>query len=98
MNSVTRTLSVVSATFVLVLAGASASFADAPTTWEDGPTTDFLYYLTLLVAIPAGLFVVVSLFGLLTAPQELRPAGAVDRGREGRRPQPPPPTTDPPPR
>lgn len=67
MNSVSRVVTVVSTAFAMVLAGVSASVADSPTTWEEGPKTDTLYYLTLLLAFPAGLFVLISLFGLLTA-------------------------------
>lgn len=76
MNSVSRVVTVVSTALVLVLAGASASVADSPTTWEEGPATDTLYYLTLLLAIPAGLFVLIALFGLLTARRNYVPPAA----------------------
>lgn len=74
MLSSLLTLSVASS---LVLAGAltGSAAADTPKNWEEAPDTSLLGYLLVLVIIPVGLAIVVTLLTLL-------PELARDRGYE----------------
>lgn len=43
----------------------SVAFADTPAAWEDSPHVSGLQYLVVLLLIPAGLFVVISILAAL---------------------------------
>lgn len=46
---------------VLLLSAATPALAAAPSTWEKSPSVSPLHFLLIVVAIPAGLFVLISL-------------------------------------
>ena len=46
---------------VLVLTGATPALAEAPQSWEPAPSVSPLQFLLVLLAIPAGLFLLISL-------------------------------------
>lgn len=62
-------LALVLATVVTFIAGAGAAFADAPVggAWPEGESRSALDTLILFGGGTIGLFVVIALFGLLTA-------------------------------
>jgi hypothetical protein len=69
MKTPARVLALVLATVVTFIAGSSAAFADAPTgsAWPDGESRSHLDTIILFGGGTVGLFIVVALFGLLTA-------------------------------
>jgi len=76
MKTPARVLGLVLATVVTFIAGSGAAFADAPTgsAWPEGEGRSTLDTLILFVGGTAGLFVLVVLFGLLTARRNFVPA------------------------
>jgi hypothetical protein len=69
MKTPARVLGIVLATVVMIVAGSGAAFADAPvgSDWPEAPTKSFLDALILFGGGTVGLFVLIVLFGLLTA-------------------------------
>ena len=69
MKTPARVLGLVLATVVTFIAGSGAAFADAPTggAWPEGEGRSVLDTIILFGGGTVGLFIVVSLFGLLTA-------------------------------
>lgn len=69
MKTPARVLGLVLATVVMFAAGSGAAFADAPSgsAWPEAPTKSTLDVLILFGGGTLGLFVLVALFGLLTA-------------------------------
>lgn len=69
MKTPARVLGLVLATVVMFAAGSGAAFADAPVgpAWPKGPEKSHLDLLILFGGGTVGLFILVSLFGLLTA-------------------------------
>lgn len=67
MSTTSRFVAVLSVVAATVLATSSAALADAPTTWEDNAGRSTLDNLLYFGGGTVGLFVVVALFGLLTA-------------------------------
>ncbi len=69
MKTPARVLGLVLATVVTFIAGSGAAFADAPTggAWPEGEGRSVLDTIILFGGGTLGLFIVVSLFGLLTA-------------------------------
>lgn len=58
-----RVLALVPALLVTTTAG--AAFADPPDSWENPPSTSALYVIMVLVAIPLGLFVLITVLTYL---------------------------------
>lgn len=52
---------------VAVLAMSPASASTAPITWEEGPARSTLEIIGIYVAIPVALYIVITVFGWLTA-------------------------------
>ena len=46
---------------LIVTFATGAAFAEAPATWEDNPSVSPLYVLLVLVVIPVGLFLLITL-------------------------------------
>jgi hypothetical protein len=46
---------------ILVTSATSTAFADPPSQWEDNPSVSFLHVLLVLVGIPLGLFLLITL-------------------------------------
>ena len=69
MKTAARVLGLVLATVVMVATGAGAAFADAPvgSAWPEAPTKSTLDHVILFGGGTIGLFIVIVLFGLLTA-------------------------------
>ena len=69
MKTPARVLGLVLATVVTFIAGSGAAFADAPTggAWPEGEGRSALDTIILFGGGTVGLFIVVALFGLLTA-------------------------------
>lgn len=69
MKTAARVLGLVLATVVLFVAGSGAALADAPTgpAWPEGEGRSTLDNLILFGGGTVGLFILVSLFALLTA-------------------------------
>lgn len=69
MKTPARVLSLVLATVVMFAAGSGAAFADAPvgSAWPKGSPKSTLDVLILFGGGTVGLFILISLFGLLTA-------------------------------
>ena len=69
MKTPARVLGLVLATVVTFIAGSGAAFADAPTggAWPEGKGRSVLDTLILFGGGTVGLFIVIALFGLLTA-------------------------------
>jgi len=69
MKTPARVLGLVLATVVTFIAGSGAAFADAPvgSAWPRGESKSHLDQLILFGGGTVGLFVVIALFGLLTA-------------------------------
>lgn len=69
MKTPARVLGLVLVTVVTFAAGSGAAFADAPTgsAWPDGEGRSALDTIILFGGGTVGLFVLVALFGLLTA-------------------------------
>ena len=69
MKTPARVLGLVLATVVTFIAGSGAAFADAPTggAWPEGEGRSVLDTIILFGGGTVGLFIVVALFGLLTA-------------------------------
>ncbi|MFL6089236.1 MAG: hypothetical protein ACJ71Z_03755 [Aeromicrobium sp.] len=81
MNALRAALSVVVAS--VIVAAASPAFADSPSTWNSGPSRTVLQNIVFFGGSVGGLFVVISLFALLTArhnfvPEPPEPGSAVD--------------------
>jgi hypothetical protein len=69
MRTPARLLGLALAFVVTFVAGSASAFADAPTggAWPDGEERSDLYLLVLFGGGTVGLFVVITLFALLTA-------------------------------
>ena len=69
MRTPARLLSAVFGTVVMFAIGSGAAFADEPASaaWPEGPEKSHLDLLILFGGGTVGLFIVISLFGLLTA-------------------------------
>jgi hypothetical protein len=69
MRTPARVLGLVLATVVTFIAGSGAAFADAPAgaAWPEGKGRSALDTIILFGGGTVGLFIVVALFGLLTA-------------------------------
>jgi hypothetical protein len=69
MKTPARVLGLALATVVIVIAGSGTAFADAPTgsAWPRGEGKSHLDLLVLFGGGTVGLFILVVLFGLLTA-------------------------------
>jgi hypothetical protein len=75
MKTPARVLGLVLATVVTFVAGSGAAFADAPTggAWPEGEGRSVLDTIILFGGGTVGLFIVVALFGLLTARRNFVP-------------------------
>ncbi|MCD9197224.1 hypothetical protein [Aeromicrobium wangtongii] len=75
MKTPARVLGLVLATVVTFIAGSGAAFADAPTgsAWPKGDGRSDLDNWLLFGGGTVGLFIVISLFGLLTARRNFVP-------------------------
>ena len=73
MKTPSRVAVVVVAIAGFVFFGAGSALADAPTTWKDPKPTSDLDTLILFGGGTLGLFILVSLFGLLTARKNYTP-------------------------
>lgn len=69
MRTPARLLGLAFAFVITFFAGSAAAFADQPTggAWPDGEERSDLYLLVLFGGGTAGLFVIITLFALLTA-------------------------------
>jgi len=68
MSAMTALRAAVSVVIASVVVGfASPAFADSPNTWNAGPSRSVLENIVFFGGSVVGLFVVVSLFALLTA-------------------------------
>ncbi len=69
MRTPARVLGLALAFVVTFISGSAAAWADAPVgdAWPEGPERSHLYLLVLFGGGTVGLFVLVSLFALLTA-------------------------------
>ncbi len=76
MTTPTRVLGLLFATATCIAIGAGSAWADAPATdaWPDGASRSTLDTLLLFGGGTIGLFVLISLFGLLTARNNFTPA------------------------
>ncbi|MFT4298434.1 MAG: hypothetical protein QM597_02185 [Aeromicrobium sp.] len=73
MSTPVRLFALVSSVLVMVAVAPAAALAGTPVTWESEKGLDFLGYVTLLVGIPAGLFVVITILALATARRSYTP-------------------------
>jgi hypothetical protein len=71
MTALRAAVSVVVASAIVGLA--SPAFADAPSTWNSGPSRSVLENIIFFGGSVGGLFIVISLFGLLTARNNFLP-------------------------
>jgi hypothetical protein len=68
MSAMTVLRAAASLVFASVVVGiASPAFADSPSTWNSGPSRSVLQNIVFFGGSVVGLFVVISLFALLTA-------------------------------
>jgi len=68
MSAMTALRAAASLVFASVVLGiASPAFADAPSTWNSGPSRSVLQNIVFFGGSVVGLFIVISLFALLTA-------------------------------
>jgi len=68
MSAMTALRAAASVVFASVVVGiASPAFADAPSTWDAGPSRSALENIVFFGGSVIGLFLLVSLFALLTA-------------------------------
>lgn len=69
MKTAARVLGLVLTTVVMFAAGSGAAFADAPvgSAWPEAPTKSTLDHVILFGGGTGGLFILLVLFGLLTA-------------------------------
>lgn len=76
MTTPTRVLGLLLATATYVAIGATSAMAEAPDSaaWPDGESRSVLDTLILFGGGTVGLFVVISIFGLLTARNNFVPA------------------------
>ncbi len=66
-------------TFIVVLLGSGAAFADVPSSWPDAPPVSGLQVLTVLFLIPLALFLVISLLAAL--PSMVKGGGSYRAGQ-----------------
>lgn len=62
-----RAAAILAGLVVFTLAGAGAASADAPATWDEGESRSLLDTLILFGGSTVALFVILSLFALMTA-------------------------------